>query len=123
MSLRILLSGVLLVLAAPARAYDLIKFLDPALPVPEAANAVAVAASHDRVYVIDEKKGALLIRGADGAALKAVSGELLSGPSGVALGPGGEVFVADRKNSRIQVFDSGGNFLRTIGTGGSDPGK
>jgi hypothetical protein len=33
-------------------------------------------------------------------------------PHGVAVGPNGDVFVADRGNRRIQVFDQGGKFLR-----------
>lgn len=33
-------------------------------------------------------------------------------PHGVAIGPNGDVFVADRGNRRIQVFDGTGKFLR-----------
>jgi len=35
-----------------------------------------------------------------------------SNPHGLAFGPGGDVFVADRENSRIQVFDRDGVFNR-----------
>jgi peptidylamidoglycolate lyase len=35
-----------------------------------------------------------------------------SNPHGLAFGPGGDVLVADRENSRIQVFDRGGLFKR-----------
>jgi len=35
-----------------------------------------------------------------------------SNPHGLAFGPGGDVFVADRENSRIQVFDRHGVFKR-----------
>lgn len=34
-------------------------------------------------------------------------------PHGIATGPDGRVFVADRNNSRIQVFDQDGRWLRT----------
>jgi DNA-binding beta-propeller fold protein YncE len=33
-------------------------------------------------------------------------------PHGLAISPGGEIFVADRGNRRIQVLDSNGKFLR-----------
>lgn len=33
-------------------------------------------------------------------------------PHGIAVSPKGEVFVADRQNRRIQVFDTSGKFLR-----------
>jgi len=35
-----------------------------------------------------------------------------SNPHGLAFGPGGDIFVADRENSRIQIFDGGGVFKR-----------
>jgi peptidylamidoglycolate lyase len=35
-----------------------------------------------------------------------------SNPHGLAFGPGGDIFVADRENSRIQVFDQHGAFKR-----------
>jgi DNA-binding beta-propeller fold protein YncE len=41
----------------------------------------------------------------------------LSFPTSIAYSPGtGELFVADQKNHRIQVFDFDGNFLRSIGS-------
>ena len=39
------------------------------------------------------------------------------GPTGVAVGPDGKVYVADRSNDRVQIFDGIGNYLSTIGTG------
>ncbi|HKB10685.1 MAG TPA: peptidyl-alpha-hydroxyglycine alpha-amidating lyase family protein [Vicinamibacterales bacterium] len=35
-----------------------------------------------------------------------------SNPHGLAFGPGGDIFVADRENSRIQIFDGDGVFKR-----------
>lgn len=43
-------------------------------------------------------------------------------PTGSAVA-GGEVFVADARNGRIQVFDFDGRFLREFGTPGDAPGQ
>ncbi len=42
-------------------------------------------------------------------------------PTGIAVN-NGEVFVADSRNGRIQVFDFDGNFKREFGQPGEDPG-
>jgi DNA-binding beta-propeller fold protein YncE len=44
------------------------------------------------------------------------------GPRGVAV-DGGEIFVTDTGNERVQVFASDGTFLRAFGGYGTDPGK
>jgi len=49
------------------------------------------------------------------------TGELRT-PRGLALSPAGELFVADKLNDRVQVFDVEGKYLRTIGRSGSAPG-
>jgi DNA-binding beta-propeller fold protein YncE len=43
-------------------------------------------------------------------------------PTGIAVAEG-EVFVADARNGRIQVFDLEGNFRRVFGAPGNDPGQ
>jgi DNA-binding beta-propeller fold protein YncE len=43
-------------------------------------------------------------------------------PSGIAVA-GGQVFVADSRNGRIQVFDQNGEFLRVFGQPGEAPGE
>ena len=43
-------------------------------------------------------------------------------PTGIAVA-GGEVFVADARNARIQVFDHDGRFLRQFGERGETPGR
>ena len=43
-------------------------------------------------------------------------------PSGIAVGPGDAIFVADTLNNRIQKFDTDGTFLTTWGTAGTDNG-
>jgi len=43
-------------------------------------------------------------------------------PTGIAVA-GGEVFVSDARNGRIQVFDATGRFLRAFGQPGDGPGE
>lgn len=43
-------------------------------------------------------------------------------PTGIAVG-GAEIFVADSRNGRIQVFDENGEFLRAFGQPGEEPGE
>ena len=47
----------------------------------------------------------------------------VGGISGIAVGPGGDVYVLDSFNSRIEQFTSGGTFKRAFGTAGSAPGQ
>lgn len=47
----------------------------------------------------------------------------LKSPNDVAVDADGNVFVADRGNNRIQVFDEHGSFLTGWGTVGSAPGQ
>src|SRR5262249_27648353 len=44
-------------------------------------------------------------------------------PSGVAVGPSGDIFVADTLNNRIQQFHPPNVFVRTLGTAGSGLGQ
>jgi sugar lactone lactonase YvrE len=43
--------------------------------------------------------------------------------SGIAVSPGGNVYVCDGGNSRIQEFDGNGNFILTWGSNGTGPGQ
>ncbi|MBI5242673.1 MAG: tetratricopeptide repeat protein [Elusimicrobia bacterium] len=110
-----------------ARAYDTIQFLPP-LPTQPSLKPAAVAASSDRIYVLDQEKGQLGVFALDGKPLAQAgrSGKesnAFSGPKGIALGADGTVFVADTGNSRIQLLDAEGKFLGRFGTDGSGPGQ
>ncbi|MGI8854777.1 MAG: NHL repeat-containing protein [Thermomicrobiales bacterium] len=45
------------------------------------------------------------------------------GPRGIAIGPDGLLYITDTGNSRIQVFDQTGKFVRTFGALGTGPGQ
>src|SRR5207244_1366631 len=47
----------------------------------------------------------------------------LAEPRGIAADARGNLYVADTKNSRIQVLDGDGRFLRQIGSKGAGPGQ
>lgn len=53
--------------------------------------------------------------GDDGPAVDAS----LNFPSGVAIGPGGKIYIADRNNNRIRVLDPSGNITTLAGNGTS----
>ena len=45
------------------------------------------------------------------------------GPRGIAVGPDGLLYVTDTGNSRVQVFDQSGKFVRAFGALGTGPGQ
>jgi sugar lactone lactonase YvrE len=47
----------------------------------------------------------------------------LSSPYGLAIGPDGNVYIAENGNSRISVFSSSGQFLRSFGSPGNGAGN
>src|SRR5579875_724117 len=46
-----------------------------------------------------------------------------NGPKGIAIGPNGDLYVADALNNRIEEFSSSGQFIRTWGTKGTGDGQ
>lgn len=47
----------------------------------------------------------------------------LNAPRNLAIGPDGNIYVADSGNHRIQVFDANGQFLYGWGSNGANPGQ
>ncbi len=47
----------------------------------------------------------------------------LAAPRNLAIGPDGNLYIADSGNHRIVVLDADGNFLRSWGENGSEPGQ
>lgn len=80
--------------------------------------------SNNRVRVVDLTTG--VIETAVGNGVAAYNGDgipaveaSLAGPSGLALGPGGELYVADMFNGRIRMVDRKTNVISTVvGDGG-----
>ncbi|MBI3547889.1 MAG: tetratricopeptide repeat protein [Elusimicrobia bacterium] len=122
-----ILSLILSLGAVPARSFDDIKFL-PSITLEDVARPGAVAASLSRVYLIDEKKDALLIYNDEGKLIKSVgrSGSDktgFSGAKGLAVASDGRVYVADTDNSRVQMLTADGEFLGSFGGKGSAMGQ
>lgn len=85
----------------------------------EARIYVADAGAHS-VFVF-RPDGSLVDRWGNGQPERSQAG--LSSPWDVAVGPDGEVFVADHDNSRIVKRSAAGELLGVIGTPGGDPGQ
>jgi sugar lactone lactonase YvrE len=51
------------------------------------------------------------------------SGELLEPEGGLAADASGDVWVSDTENSRLEEFNSKGEFVRTVGSGGQGAGQ
>lgn len=102
---------------------------------------VTVSPDGSRVYVADTSKDAIkndkgktvelargqiyVFDGNDGKLLYTCGGEdgvsALAAPQGVAVGPDGNLYVADTLKARIVVFDPQGAYLRHFGVRGDHP--
>ncbi len=84
-----------------------------------------VALGGDDIYVADTNNNRIQKYGYDGVfhlqwGSQGIGNGQFNSPTGVAVDSLGAVYVADRGNSRIQIFDSVGNWLQTVTT--VDPG-
>lgn len=82
-------------------------------------NPAAVAVAGDTVYVADTWNGRVEAFSLAGEPKAAASG--LYGPRGVAVGPGGAVFVADTGNNRLMIYDASLKQGRVAGSAGAGP--
>ncbi|MBM3984704.1 MAG: hypothetical protein FJ296_03280 [Planctomycetes bacterium] len=91
-------------------------------PVTGLQSAVDLCFAPDGALLVsDDVAEAVIRRDAAGTYLGYLAaGALLSDPAGLALGAGGELFVASRGTGTIVVFDAGGAFARDFGAGELD---
>jgi hypothetical protein len=90
-----------------------------------AYTAVQIAAdTHGNVYVPDAPGNKIEVfneegNAPEGGVVSEITGsgaQTLKGPEGVAVGPGGNVWVADTGDGRIEEFEPNGAYLREIGS-------
>jgi DNA-binding beta-propeller fold protein YncE len=82
-------------------------------------RAIAVDVTGNRIYLADTGRHTVRVLAPDGALIQSIGeqgteeGKLWE-PTGIAVGPDGEIVVAEMLNARISVFDRNGRFLRAI---------
>lgn len=84
---------------------------------------LAIDAINGRLYVADTKKYVVRAYAFDGNLLFSITGEggdkgRFNFPTSIAVDSKCNIYVVDTGNSRVQVFDSDGKFIKTIGGGG-----
>jgi len=90
---------------------------DPALN--RSLKAVQDAVTYPRIQKFSsDGKVAYVIGGAG-----RVPGTFFGRPGGMAVDAKGQLYVADRGNNRVQVFDAKGKFIREFGSFGTGPGQ
>jgi hypothetical protein len=99
---------------------DPLVFADWTIPVPEGTRIVEYPG------VTDEERAGEVIELVEDLAI-GPRGEdenyVLFNPRPVKVDSRGNLYVLDRGNSRVQVFDANGEYLRTLGSAGSGPGE
>jgi hypothetical protein len=105
--------------------------LQHAFPIPGTGNlfgaftVVQIAAdAHGNVYVPDAPGNKIEVfneegNAPEGGVVSEITGsatQTLKGPEGVAVGPNGDVWIADTGDGRIEEFEPNGTFLREIGS-------
>lgn len=107
-----------LVLAGAACAEPL-EFAEWTIAVPEGTRvieyaAVPIEARAQRIELVEE----LVVGGREDDPDRA-----FYGPSAIGVDARGRIYVVDRRNHRVQVFDAEGEFLRSFGRQGQGPGE
>ena len=84
------------------------------------AKPKAVAVHGGLVYVADTQHDRIVVLDADtGAFVDAFGGVTLGSADGVAVEPGGDVWVSDSRKHRLAEFAADGTLLQTFGSAGS----
>ncbi len=89
----------------------------------------AVAVWKDRLYVSDLKSHQVHVLDRSSGATLATFGRSggnegeFAFPTNLAIGPGGDVYVTDTMNFRVQRFTGDGKFVRSYGSIGVSPGQ
>jgi DNA-binding beta-propeller fold protein YncE len=107
------------------------EFSDAGLGRP---NGLAIDKARGRMYVVDTggrdaKEHNVKVYGLDGKRIGAIGGSpggdfgRFSYPTYVAVDAGGNVYVSDTLNSRVQKFDPEGNFVTAFGQLGTNWGE
>ncbi len=111
--------SMLIALSAVACTSESLEFADWTIPVPEGTLIIEYAAvpmeeRTERIELVED----LVIgqRGDD-------PNYLLYGPTHVIADSRGRIFVQDTRNRRIQVYDSDGEYMMTLGQHGQGPGE
>lgn len=91
---------------------------EPGRPV-----SLAVDAERERIYVMDDMSGILLVYDPDGNLLEEWGADFPIGPGGVAVGPDGSVYVGKVYSGLIRQFTPGGELVRVFGGIGTAPGR
>jgi DNA-binding beta-propeller fold protein YncE len=98
-------------------------------------GGLAIDAARHRLYVADAELNRVFVFDTGTLALEraigtewtgkptTVTDDMLSAPTNVAVDSQGSVYVVDTFNCRVQVFDSDGTFLRSLGSQGAEPGN
>jgi streptogramin lyase len=112
-------AGTLLVAAGDAVTAFAPDGADLPQPVTGLQSAVDLCFAPDGALLVsDDVAEAVMRRDAAGTYLGSLAaGAALSDPAGLALGAGGELFVASRGTGTVVVFDAGGAFARDFGAG------
>ena len=110
---------VLLTLFAAIACSEPLEFDDWTIPVPEGARIIGYAhvpieERTDRIELVEDL---VIGAGSDDPRYSFYQAW------GLAVDSGGNMYVMDRGNHRIQVFDRQGQYLRTLGAEGQGPGE
>ena len=112
--------GLCVALLAAVACSEPLEFVDWVVPVPDGARLVEYAA------VTDEERAGKRIELEPELVISARGDDpnyAFYRPSAIGVDDAGNIYVADSSNARVQVFDAGGEYVRTLGRAGQGPGE